>query len=86
VSLYSSSIWTSLTYSEVELCEIIRDRILSLDGMLEDGYHAHQEINSLLRRLANPFEKRDDAGSFEKNGDGNNENGKERGDESMDVD
>jgi len=74
-------------HSEVELCDIIRANILSLDGMPEDGHHVQLDTNSLLRRLAGPFgKKRDDADWFEKDEDGSNENGEEGGKESMDVD
>jgi hypothetical protein len=72
-------------HSEVELCDIIRDSMLSPDEILEDAHQFHRETNPL--RLADPFrKKRDDADWFEKDEDRSNENGEEGGDESMDVD
>jgi hypothetical protein len=69
-------------HSEVELCDIIRASISSLDG-----HYVHREFRSLLRRLADPFKKMiDDADWFEKDEDGSNEKRGERGDEPMDVD
>jgi hypothetical protein len=74
-------------HGEVELCDIIRASILSLDGMLEDGHHVQLDTNSLLRKLAGPpRKKRDDVDWFEKDEDRSSENGEEGGDGSMDVD
>jgi septation ring formation regulator EzrA len=77
-----------LIHTEVELCDIIRASILSLDEMLEDGYsYVQLDTGSLLRRLTDRFRKKsNDIDRLEMDEDGSSENGEEGRDEAMDVD
>jgi hypothetical protein len=85
VSLYLDTAQTSLMHGEVELCDIIRASVLSLDEIPEAGHHVQLDTKSLLRRLADSL-RRDDADWFEMDEDGSDESGDEVSDQSMDVD
>jgi hypothetical protein len=75
-------------YSEVELYDIVRDSVLSLNGTLEDGYSCVQLVSDpLVRKLVNQFrDDGDDTDWSERAENGSNESGEDRGDESMDID
>jgi hypothetical protein len=76
---------TSLMHSKVELYDIIKARILSLDGIVEDVSHFQLDTGSLLGRLDQFRKKRDEANWFEKDDHWSSEDGDEGEGTFMDI-